>query len=243
MTEKYIAIGDIHGQYDSLKAVTDFLKENFSDYSLVFLGDYVDRGPDSASVIEHILQLKNNNYFKKVFTLSGNHEQFFLNVIEKPYSEFSQLWAENFGGYQTLFSYGWEIDEPENLSMIPDKHKKFLQELIFSLESEHYFFCHAGVNPFYDLSEQDPRELISIREKFLNETSIVYDKIIVHGHTPKDINDVKIDGNNRLNIDTGAAYQNCITAVILDSEIKIVHAENGILTRTPSTDYKSNFNY
>lgn len=232
MKEKFIVIADIHGQLNSFTAVTSYAKDNFSDYSLILLGDYVDRGSQSADVIQHILDLKSENAFREIITLSGNHEQFFLRVIKNPNDKFAQVWAEKLGGYQTLFSYGWEIDDPFNFTMIPSDHIDFLQNLMFSYETEKFFFCHAGVNPEISLEKQTPEELISIRDRFLTD-SRKYEKTIVHGHTPTEITKIKIDNQNRLNLDTGSAFKNNVTAAVIDSDLNLIHARDGMITVTP----------
>lgn len=216
--KKYIAIGDIHGRYHSLRTMIDYLMHEHSDATLVFLGDYVDRGQFSANVIDAIIDLKEKNIFRSVIPLCGNHEQMFLASLHKPNSRLAEHWARKCGGYNTLFSYGWDFDMGYDFSVIPESHISFLNELKYYHKDKNVFFCHAGVNPDRKLNDQKNEDLIWIREKFL-ESNKVWKKLIVHGHTQLRNGFPAVDKSNRLNLDIGAArMENIACAVIKEGE-------------------------
>ena len=215
---KYIAIGDIHGRIHSLNTMVNYLIEEHSDATIVFLGDYVDRGDNSAEVIDLILNIKEKNVFKDVITLSGNHEQLFLASISKPESRLAEHWARNLGGYNTLFSYGWDFDMGYDFSMIPKTHLDFLKDLKFHHKDKNLYFCHAGVNPSVKLKNQKNEDLIWIRDKFLKSKKR-WKRLIVHGHTQLKGENPKVDKHNRLNLDIGAARKENVCAAILETDL------------------------
>jgi serine/threonine protein phosphatase 1 len=204
------AFGDIHGRSDLLKQMftvidADVALRPISRCIEVYLGDYVDRGPDSAGTLD--LLLERSLYSETVF-LKGNHEAFFLDVLRDP----SKLedWRL-FGGLQTLMSYGIQptlnpsAAEQADLikalaDVIPADHLRFLQTLKPSFSCGDFFFVHAGVRPGIPLKEQQESDLLWIRNEFL-DSSENFGKYIVHGHTPVHEPDIR---PNRINIDTGA---------------------------------------
>lgn len=207
MRMTHIAIGDIHGCVDELQQLLQELSEyqNDSNVTWVFLGDYVDRGPNVKGVVNTLMDFntKNNCVF-----LKGNHEDMMLDPYEQ-----SNWWRN--GGSETLRSY-------ENSNGLPNEKDlrfhidKFFRPLILNYQTEKYFFCHAGVHPHYELDNQLPSDLMWIRQSFLWSDKD-FGKIIVHGHTPESLEKPVIKPN-RINIDQGCVFGGHLTAVILEGE-------------------------
>jgi serine/threonine protein phosphatase 1 len=213
------AIGDVHGCARELELLIAKLKLKKDD-TIIFLGDYVDRGPDAKSVISIIIELKKHH---NVIALKGNHEAMFLDFLERPESPGAGLFVLN-GGSATLASYAGEGGSFE----IPDEHIRFLYDLKYFYETPTHFFVHAGVPPnrslasLAKLTPEDEVTLLWIRQLFLN-SSYDWGKIIVHGHTPVDKPETKA---NRINVDTGCVYDGMLTAVELP-KVKFHHIEKG----------------
>lgn len=215
------AIGDIHGRMDLL---TDLLKRIAADDAalatvphkgLVFLGDFVDRGPDSAGVVDLVSSDPLPGF--TTIALMGNHERLMLDFMADP--EHAELWLIN-GGDTTLKSYGikqWrgksaELLREALLSAMPDQHREFLANLPLSHVQDPYIFVHAGVRPGVPIAEQKPDDLIWIREPFLRHPQPA-EWIVVHGHTPAVEPD---DQPHRIGIDTLAYRTGKLTAVRLE---------------------------
>lgn len=201
------AIGDIHGCADDLQALLDKLPLTSSS-KLVFLGDYVDRGPDSRRVIDTILNLKKKY---KVVTIKGNHEEMFLSFLEAPESADAALFILN-GGSATLASYS----DNQGHYKIPSKHYDFLNQLeLWHVDDEHVY-VHAGL-PNLKLEKIDLEthqdELLWIREPFLS-SKFDWGKVVVHGHTPKEAVTVS---PNRINLDTGCVFGGHLSAMELST--------------------------
>ena len=209
-----IAIGDIHGCADELRILVDKLPLD-KDPLLVFLGDYVDRGPDSREVVDFIIDLRRRH---RVVALMGNHEAMFLDFINDPHSVDAGAFIFN-GGSATLASYG---DDRGNYN-IPDDHIEFLQGLQLWHETEDYFFVHAGVPdvPLSEITSGDYKEhMLWMRGKFL-ASQFHWGKVIVHGHTP--VTRVAVTPN-RINLDTGCVYNHRLSAMSFpDRELFSVH--------------------
>lgn len=224
---RYYAVGDIHGCDEALLALLDEISAmdaglpDVKTRELIFLGDYIDRGPGSAEVID-ILLYDLPDGFTPVF-LKGNHEVMMLDALARRRP--AQMWLFN-GGKATLLSYGVQPDANEFGEMnydlllkrmrkkIAGAHQSFYEELKLFHRIEGYCFVHAGVSPDYSLDDQSVSDLLWIREPFLSSTK-EYEAVIVHGHTPVSSAQIK---NNRIGIDTGAVYNGKLTAIMLEGE-------------------------
>ena len=201
------AIGDIHGCLDKLRSLM-LRCEKHADgrpMSLVFVGDYIDRGPQSCGVIDCLIDLK-AQHGESVVTLMGNHEAMVLAAFDG--SGPVRLWLAQ-GGVATLESYG--IAEAREL---PRAHVDWLRALPLGYDDGRRFFVHAGVNPATPLEAQDDFDLLWIREPFLSHGGD-YGRLIVHGHTPLADGVPDLCGN-RLNLDTGAVFGGPLTAGVFD---------------------------
>jgi serine/threonine protein phosphatase 1 len=226
------AVGDVHGRYDLLtrllgEIVADSRSSGRADGPplLVFLGDYVDRGPDSAKVVEALIQLKAKPDFE-VRVLKGNHEAGLLDFLADPIGPPHWL---NFGGVETLRSYGvaGEVLDGGDLQAmgeafrrrLPQRHLDFLQSLeLFTVVGD-YAFVHAGVRPGTPVDAQEEKDLLWIRDDFLTAPGPL-DKVIVHGHTPTLEPQLL---RHRLGVDTGAYATGVLTAVrLLDGDVALL---------------------
>ena len=218
------AVGDIHGRRDLLdillaKIRADAALAGEARPVLVFIGDYVDRGPDTRGVIEAVLTLAREAAFE-VRPLRGNHEAQLLAFLEDPRA--GPAWLE-FGGGATLASYGvappagrtdeagWEDARRALAAALPDAHLTFFKQLELAVVCGDYLFVHAGVRPGIPLNEQSEHDLLWIRDEFLS-ASRPFEKVVVHGHTPEA---APYLGRNRIGIDTGAYATATLTAVRL----------------------------
>ncbi len=219
------AVGDVHGCAGLLEQLHDAIRRDAdsapeSRKIIVYLGDYVDRGPDSAGVLSTLIDHPLDGI--EQVCLKGNHEDFLLRFLDDP--GICDLWLRN-GGRATLRSYGLPVERAggdeaatalsaEFRSRLPDTHQRFLQGLRLSHRAGGYLFVHAGIRPGVDLSRQTADDLLWIRDPFLRSP---YDHgcVVVHGHTPVEAPDVHF---NRINIDTGAVWSGCLTALVMHGE-------------------------
>lgn len=218
--ERVYAVGDIHGRLDLLERLLEMIAADqaarpHAATRVIFLGDYIDRGPDSRAVIER-LQGGPPRGLSWHF-LRGNHEAIMLRCLEGP-AMFAN-WAAN-GGLATLKSYGldarFSANGPMLLSqlreVLPEAHRAFLRGLKMTMEVGDYFFVHAGVRPGVPLASQAEEDCLFIREKFLRHRGS-FGKIVVHGHTPVAEPEVLA---NRIGIDTGSFFSGRLTALRLE---------------------------
>jgi serine/threonine protein phosphatase 1 len=216
------AVGDIHGRLDLLKQLWEMIEADAADAPLhkvvVFIGDYVDRGPDSKGVIEFLINARLKGGV--VLCLRGNHDQAVLDFMAD--ANFYRNW-KTFGAPETLMSYGVRpplFDKEEELERArkelvqkcPEKHVKFLISLPYSHEIGGYFFAHAGARPGVPMDDQDPQDLLWIREDFLSSRH-GFDKVVVHGHTPEEKPRRRA---YRIGIDSGAYATGHLTALVLE---------------------------
>jgi serine/threonine protein phosphatase 1 len=218
------AVGDVHGRADLLQSLltvidADIERSRPERAIQVFLGDYVDRGPDSRGALDLLIERRAR--FETV-CLKGNHEVFLLEVLKDPAK--LQDWR-HYGGLLTLVSYGirpsMNPTPEEQVELItqlqraiPAEHLAFLQQLPSSYVCGDFFFVHAGVRPGVPLEKQRDEDLLWIRDEFLNSEER-FSKYIVHGHTPVASPDIR---PNRINIDTGAYATGNLTLLTIQGD-------------------------
>jgi serine/threonine protein phosphatase 1 len=202
--ERIYAVGDIHGCYDKLLALMEKMDIDFESDALVFLGDYIDRGPQSFEVVAYLADL-NQRYANTIF-LKGNHEQ----MLEKYLSGEDRITYLVNGGQQTLESY-MNRPRPEGEPAIPSTHLEFFKSLQIYHETQKYIFVHAGLKNKVPLEKQKTEDLLWIRRRFI-ESKYDYGKMVVFGHTPLH---EPLLLPNKIGIDTGAVYGNRLTCVRL----------------------------
>ncbi|HWL74524.1 MAG TPA: metallophosphoesterase family protein [Burkholderiaceae bacterium] len=214
------AVGDIHGRADLLSEITariddDIRRRPIAHTVEVYLGDYIDRGPHSRTVIDLLAVRLVANH---AVCLRGNHEAVMEGFLQDP--AILQYW-EPLGGMQTLASYGIELhDETETaldlqrrfLAAFPRAHELFMQCLCNQFSCGDFLFAHAGIRPDIPIEQQDVNDLIWIRNEFL-ESTLNHERFIVHGHTPVPHPDIR---HNRINIDTGAWRTGTLTCIAIE---------------------------
>jgi serine/threonine protein phosphatase 1 len=238
------AVGDVHGRLDLLTALLSRIRRDAARTAslsavrpiAVFLGDYIDRGPESRAVLD-LLADDPLPGFETHFLL-GNHEAEMLGFLRN--AQRGPGWARH-GGDATLESYGctairsddaagWEALRQAFAAATPDRHRQFLEGLKTHLVLGDYLFVHAGVRPGRPLEAQDRRDLISIREPFLSApTGLPY--LVVHGHSP---NDRPVFNEDRLGMDTGAYVSGVLTAARLYKDaVHFIQAQAASNRRAP----------
>jgi serine/threonine protein phosphatase 1 len=218
------AIGDIHGRRDLLDRLLAQIDEDDAGRppartELIFLGDLVDRGPDSAGVVERLMALR---ALRPVRYLMGNHEEVLLRALEGDLRALRFL--VRIGGRETLLSYGISADEYRELDYdellvllqqkVPTEHVAFLSAFENMIEVGDYLFVHAGLRPGVALEEQKTSDLCWIREDFLSHRDS-FGKMVVHGHS---ITEEIDERPNRIGIDTGAFASGRLTAIGLEGD-------------------------
>ena len=202
------AIGDIHGSWDKLRRLIARCEQHADGRSakFVFLGDYIDRGPESSDVIRFLIE-RQSDQGDSVVTLMGNHEAMMLGVLDGSMKR--SIWLEQ-GGAATLQSYG-----VADVRDLPSAHLDWLRSLQLTHDDGQRFFVHAGVDPDLPLDAQSEPALLWIREPFLSDQRD-YGRLMVHGHTPvrTGMPDLR---RNRLNVDTGAVFGGPLTAAVFDA--------------------------
>jgi len=202
-TELTYAIGDIHGCFTKLRNLLRHIEQHRGQnpYRLVFLGDYIDRGPRSRDTLELLIKTQASDP-ERVICLRGNHDDMALDAARGDW----QMWLLN-GGDATLRSYG-----VRHARDLPREHLDWMGALPLAYADNKRFFVHAGVEPGVPLDEQDRFTLLWIREPFLSDPRD-HGLFVVHGHTPTEVPELL---PNRLNLDTGACFGGPLTAAVFD---------------------------
>ncbi|MDW9528091.1 metallophosphoesterase family protein [Sinorhizobium meliloti] len=197
------AIGDVHGCLDMLKRLINRIEMSRPDGTVIFLGDYVDRGPDSAGVVQFIMDGPQKDGWKWI-ALKGNHEDMMVSCIAG--ANPIEWWIGN-GGAQTIVSYGGEV--------ISD-HLKWCNDLPLFHTDDHRIYVHAGVDETVPLEEQTEKALLWSR-KPPHYSGEYWGKHLCHGHTPSLENPVTV--GNRTNVDSGAVFGGKLTCAVFDDGI------------------------
>jgi serine/threonine protein phosphatase 1 len=218
------AVGDIHGRLDLLdrlhaRILDDLKTTREARARIIYLGDYVDRGPDSAAVIDRLLERPLGDV--ETVCLKGNHEAMMLDFLARP--EIGAKWFA-IGAAATVASYGlpWrggiELSRTasELAEHLPDRHRAFLESLEMQHRSGDFLFVHAGIRPGRPLDRQMDDDLLWIRQPFLDSRAD-HGMVVVHGHTPVDRPDER---SNRIGIDTGAVFTDVLTCLVLEGETR-----------------------
>ena len=220
--DRIYAVGDIHGRDDLLAEIAQRIEADLRRGTIdravtVFLGDYVDRGPNSFGVIERLAQ---REWPTEFVALAGNHEDMVEGFLRD--EQALNGWRA-FGGLATMHSYGVDVSsamkgrefgpaQAEFASRLPEGHRRFLETLGVSVTIGDYFFCHAGVRPGVPLTQQGREDLLNIRNGFLTSEA-EHGKRIVHGHTPSVEPEIRF---NRIGIDTAAYLTDRLTCLVLE---------------------------
>ena len=215
----HYAIGDVHGRDDLLALLLERIEsEHQQNHAgqpgvLVYVGDYIDRGARSREVIDRVM--RGVPGFETV-CLMGNHERMLLKCIDSDEPHHWIVWLGN-GGIETVESFGMSFDyageyDPVALALaVGPRRLKWLEALKQSYRAGDYFFVHAGILPGRALEDQIEKDLLWIRDRFL-ESDEDHGVVVVHGHTPSRDPELKF---NRIGIDTGPVYWGQLTAVAL----------------------------
>ncbi len=206
------AIGDVHGCVDKLRSLLWKCESLAADAPAryVFVGDYIDRGPDTNESIQTIIDLQKKER-AEVICLRGNHEQILLDCFTDGPEQLA-YWALANGGAETLRSYG-----AESIHDIPETHLAWIRSLRFFYDDGKRYFVHAGVDPEVPLNQQSEHDQLWIREPFLLSDKIL-ERFIVHGHTPQRSGLPELRPN-RLNLDTAAVYGGKLTAAVFADKL------------------------
>ena len=230
------AVGDIHGRSDLSGPLIQAIQADLSATSagrrvIVFLGDHVDRGPDSRGVLDQVIEAAADPSLE-VYCLRGNHEDRMEAFLDDP--ALGPGWCD-YGGRECLMSYGvvppamrgdpagWTAASQALRAALPDSHLRLLRSQGHSVAIGDYFFAHAGARPGVALEAQSPEDLMWVRQEFLDHPA-PFEKVVVHGHTPAD---VVVSDARRIGLDTGAYATNVLSAVRLEGETRALLQATG----------------
>lgn len=217
------AIGDVHGRADLLdlmldRIMADDAARGSADQHIIFLGDLIDRGPESAAVVERAMAV--SSAIANTRLLLGNHEEVFMKALsgdEKAMRFFCRI-----GGRETILSYGMSESDYNRYDyaelivalqrIVPDSHRQFIESFEDMVVLGDYAFVHAGIRPEVPLADQQPSDLRWIRDPFISFTA-AHDRIVVHGHT---ITESIEERANRIGIDTGAYTTGRLSAMAFE---------------------------
>ena len=201
------AVGDVHGCLDQLERLLDRVQPDLERDVLLFVGDYIDRGPESRGVVDYVLRLQQKYPREHIICLKGNHEAMLLEFLQG-------VKRERFlfnGGLHTVLDYwGDNWDSLKELLLPPD-HEEFYRELRLYYETPEFIFVHGGLKPGVPLEEQQEDDLLWIRGEFITSPED-FGRLVIFGHTPFK---QPLQMPNKIGIDTGAVYGNYLTCLKL----------------------------
>lgn len=242
MSDRIYAVGDVHGQIDELHRVLDLIvKDGGAVDKTVFLGDYVDRGPDSKAVVQ-VLQdgVRDGGHW---VCLKGNHDRYMTRFVTEmtvhdPCTSSGLFWLNpRLGGDKTLKSYGIEAYDGAPLepifeqaqALVPRTHLDFLSGLPLYHETDDLIFVHAGIRPGIPLEQQKEDDLVWIRDSFLDFNGS-FGKLVVHGHTALKYPQ---HAGNRINLDGGAGYFRPLNVAVFEGKQCWLLSEAGRIPLEP----------
>jgi serine/threonine protein phosphatase 1 len=211
------AIGDVHGCNDQLASLHALIARDLADRPvakplLLHIGDYVDKGPDSAGVLGRLTATASPLPGVPVVNLMGNHERTMLDALSGDRPAITD-WLYT-GGREALASWGADPDDPTGwTARIPASHLAFVQGLRLHHRAGGYLFVHAGIRPGIPFERQSPDDLLRIRSDFLSSERD-HGVVVVHGHTP--VRHGAEVYENRIAIDTGAVFGRKLTCLVLE---------------------------
>jgi serine/threonine protein phosphatase 1 len=215
-------VGDIHGRLDLLEELHEIIRSDSREFQgslgIIYLGDYIDRGAQSKQVIDCLVEQPLEGF--EAIHLMGNHEQSMLHFLQEPRAAAAWL---SYGGKLALMSYGVgvgrihleqqvDILRDDLETRLPPYHLEFLEGCRMCHVEGSYFFVHAGIRPGVPLDEQQPEDLLWIRDEFTRSNDN-HGHIVVHGHSITEEVEWK---PNRIGIDTGAYASGMLTALVLE---------------------------
>ncbi|MCK4986535.1 MAG: serine/threonine protein phosphatase [Desulfobacterales bacterium] len=202
--QKIFVVGDIHGCFDKLCALMDKIPINNTRDQLIFIGDYIDRGPSSFDVVNYLIDFKKR--VPGTIFIKGNHEDMLQNYLDGS-DRFTYLLN---GGQQTMDEYLNRSDNKEPFP-IPSEHLEFFNSLQLYYQTDDYIFVHAGLREKVPLESQDKMDLLWTRDEFIH-SDFNFGKRVIFGHTP--FKEPLLQAN-KIGIDTGAVYGNLLTCLQL----------------------------
>ncbi|MEP3332015.1 metallophosphoesterase family protein [Sedimentitalea sp.] len=242
MTQPIYAVGDIHGQLDYLEAALDLIAaDGGNDAEIVFLGDLVDRGPNSRGVIERLMdgQAAGRNWH----VVKGNHDRMFARFVSEAEEHDERIlsgigWLNpRLGGIATLASFGVDVETDTTSSRlfteaqqaVPQAHLDYMKNLPLYHERGGLFFVHAGIAPGVPLQDQVEDDFVWIRDPFLKYTE-PHPWLVVHGHTALDFPQ---HFGNRIDLDGGAGYGRPIVPAVFEGTDCWLLSKGGRVRLTP----------
>lgn len=201
MSETY-AIADLHGRFDLLVKALSAIESHESQGTIVFLGDYIDRGPNSRQVLERLIAGPPAGW--RWVCLKGNHEEMMVDAIRKGEPA---GWLVN-GGYETIQSYGGNP---------PEDHIRWCDELPMIHLDDHRAYVHAGVDPHLPLNSRDQGSLNLLWRRYRDDEEVCCERHIIHGHTPNSAGPVRLAG--RTNLDTGAVFYGRLVVGVFANDV------------------------
>ncbi len=227
------AIGDLHGCPDELDVLLAYIGATADD-TLVFLGDYVDRGPAARQLVDRVLRVRDEG--PSTVFLRGNHEDMLLSYLQLG-GHYGEVFIAN-GGDATLASYdiGAGVVGQEAAARFPPEHLRFFRDLRLSHVVGRWLFVHAGVRPWVALERQSEEDLLWIREDFFGHAhGLPY--TVVFGHTPR--REALLELPDRVGLDTGLVYGNKLSCLDIGGRrlLQVARGARHVVVRDLATDF------